>query len=265
MRVSTCLPQFLKLYSEIVIFAGHDVATRLHSHHALEIILSFDSNATVHADGFDYEGKGILLKEDIEHATRSDGFAVFICISPESTLGKRLKVVLRKEKLLILSSKTVKQLKNYVGELIANEHSEKEIISFLTNALIQDITFVEENYTQDIRIKNVLDHILCNSNKPIEFKELLEIAFLSDGRLSHLFKKEIGIPIRKYILWCRVQQGIRYFLAGHTLTQAAHLAGFSDVSHLTRTFVKTFGMSPSQLLRNFSSKVSRTDVLMTNV
>ena len=54
MRVSTCLPQFLKLYSDIVIFAGHNVVTKVHSHHALEIIIAFDSPATVEVDTIPY-------------------------------------------------------------------------------------------------------------------------------------------------------------------------------------------------------------------
>jgi AraC-like DNA-binding protein len=244
----------------MVIFAGHRVSTKIHSHHALEIIIPFDSDVTVEIDNIVCESKGILLKQDVEHATNSDGFVVFICISPESALGKRLKTILQRDNFLILKSQTIEQFKKYLNELIAHDHSEGDIISFMTNALIEDIAFVEENYTQDVRIRNVLEHILCNSNKPIQFKELLEIAFLSEGRLSHLFKNEIGIPIRKYILWCRIQQGIRYFLKGHTLTQAAYFAGFSDVSHLTRTFVSTFGLSPSLLLKNFSNKTERTTI-----
>lgn len=252
MRVSTCLPQFLKLYSDIVIFAGHNVVTKVHSHHALEIIIAFDSPATVEVDTIPYAATGLLLKHDMEHATRNDGFMVFICISPETTLGKRLNLVLRDEKLLIIKSPAIDHIKNYISELLTHDHSETEIMSFLTSVLIDDIALVEKNYKQDLRIANVLKHILCNLSKPVQFKELLDVACLSESRLSHLFKKEIGIPIRKYVLWCRLQHAIRHFLEGHTLTQAAHLAGFSDVSHFTRTFVSTFGMSPSQILRNFS-------------
>lgn len=252
MRVSTFIPQFLKLYADLVIFAGHNVTTKIHSHHALELIITFDSNAIVEVNNNAYEAKGLLLKQDIDHTTRAEGFMIFLCISPESTLGKRLNLLLITEDILLVKLPVIEQIRLYISELITHDHSESEIMEFLTRVLIEDIALVEKNYTPDLRIVNVVKHILCNVNQSIPFKDLVGIACLSESRLSHLFKKEIGIPVRKYILWCRLQQAIRHFLQGHTLTQAAHLAGFSDVSHFTRTFASTFGMSPSQILRNFN-------------
>lgn len=252
MRVSTCLPQFLKLYADMLLFAGHNVITKTHSHHALGLVMAFDSNAIVNVNNYTYEARGLLLKQDIEHSIRAEGFMIFVCISPESTLGKRLNFVLRNENVLVVKPPVIGQIKNYISELIAHDHAEPEIMSFFTSVMIEDIALVEKNYTPDLRIENVVRHILSNLNKSLQFKELVGIACLSESRLSHLFKKEIGIPIRKYILWHRLQHGIRHFLQGHTLTQAAHLAGFSDVSHFTRTFVSNFGMSPSQILRNLN-------------
>jgi AraC-like DNA-binding protein len=251
MEVPAFIPQFLKVYGNIVIFAGHHVIAKTHAYHALEIIIAFDSFVVLETSLERFEEKALLLKHDLPHSTHAKGLAVFIYINPEITLGKRLNLLLAGKNVLSLEKRTQDQLRNYISDLIINNYSEDEITLHLTNTLMSDITQIEKNYALDRRIVSILDHISKNLHRPLDFNVLKEIACLSDSRLIHLFKKEIGIPIRKYVLWCRLQHAIRFFLKGNSWTQSAHIAGFSDVAHLTRTFVSMFGLSPSQILKNF--------------
>ena len=252
MEVSACIPQFLKVYNDIVIFAGQNIVTKLHGHHAIEILISYDSHCTLQTAEQTVTDSGLLVHHDILHAVNAKGFVLFIYINPETILGKRLDHVLGANKVLAIHEPIVQKLKKYIGDLISHEFSEIEVARYLTGLLVKDIVQNEKNYTPDIRIYNVLDHIKANINKPFNFSELKEIACLSESRLIHLFKQEIGIPIRKYVLWCRLHQAIKIYLTGQTLTQSAHRAGFSDVAHLTRTFVSMFGMNPSQILKSFN-------------
>ncbi|WP_253816228.1 helix-turn-helix domain-containing protein [Myxococcus xanthus] len=72
---------------------------------------------------------------------------------------------------------------------------------------------------------------------------------LSAGRLGHLFSTSIGIPLRPYILWLRLRRATEAFQDGATLTQAAHVAGFTDSSHLSNAFRRMFGLAPSEVAR----------------
>ena len=252
MEVSACSPQFLKLYSDIVIFAGQHVITKMHSHHALEIIIPFDANVVLRTEDSSVKARGLLIQKDMFHSTKAEGFVLFIYINPETQLGKRLNYLLDKNNVLKIQDTVIEKIKQYISDLIKNEYSESEISTFLPNVLLKDITQTEINHNPDLRVSKVITHIKSNLHKPLSFKELMDIACLSESRLIHLFKQEIGIPIRKYVLWCRLQEAIKYFLKGQTLTQSAHLAGFSDIAHLTRTFVSMFGMTPSQILRKFN-------------
>lgn len=252
MEVSACIPQFIKLYNDLVIFAGQNVVTKFHTHHAIEIMISFDSRCTLNTTEETASDRGLLLHHDVLHSVHSEGFVLFIYTSPETLLGKRLDHVLGANKLLAIHENVVDQIKIYIGDLINHEFPEADVIRYLTTLLVKDILQTETNYTPDIRITAVLNHIKTNLNRPVNHHELKEIACLSESRLLHLFKKEMGIPIRKYVLWCRLQQAIKIYLTGQTLTQSAQLAGFSDVAHLTRTFVSMFGMNPSQILKRFN-------------
>src|SRR5262245_28155800 len=77
---------------------------------------------------------------------------------------------------------------------------------------------------------------------------LAEIVQLSPSRLMHVFTESIGIPLRPYLLWLRVQRAIGALALGHTVTDAALIAGFSDGAHLTRTMRRTLGITPRELI-----------------
>jgi len=54
-------------------------------------------------------------------------------------------------------------------------------------------------------------------------------------------------PQRPYILWLRLQRAAGDMTDGASVTSAAHRAGFSDSAHLTRTFRRMLGATPSDL------------------
>lgn len=78
--------------------------------------------------------------------------------------------------------------------------------------------------------------------------ELAQAVGLSEHRFMHLFKDELGLPVRRYTLWLRLHAAARQLRNGGTLTDAAHAAGFSDSAHLSRTFKEMFGVQPSFFL-----------------
>src|SRR5262249_33776836 len=70
-------------------------------------------------------------------------------------------------------------------------------------------------------------------------KHLSEIAQLSPSRFLHVFTESLGIPFRAYVRWLRVQRALGALAEGCRITEAAHVAGFSDAAHLTRTLRRT--------------------------
>jgi AraC-like DNA-binding protein len=70
---------------------------------------------------------------------------------------------------------------------------------------------------------------------------------LSPGRLMHAFTESVGLPLRPYLAWLRLQRAAGAIVSGVPLGEAAHAAGFSDSAHMTRTFRRMLGMTPSML------------------
>lgn len=88
-------------------------------------------------------------------------------------------------------------------------------------------------------------HELLLSNPERPLREIARELGLSYAGASRRFTRAVGLPLRSYRLW------LKYFLAadlhmrGHNWTEAAHAAGFTDSSHLVKTWQASFGFSPS--------------------
>ena len=80
---------------------------------------------------------------------------------------------------------------------------------------------------------------------PVRIQELAERVGLSESRLAHVFSAEVGLPLRPYVRWLRMQRAVQLVAAGRTLTEAAHGAGFADSAHLNRVCHRMFGAAPS--------------------
>ncbi|WP_202637721.1 helix-turn-helix transcriptional regulator [Bailinhaonella thermotolerans] len=82
---------------------------------------------------------------------------------------------------------------------------------------------------------------------PVRLRAVADEVHLSPSRLAHLFGAQVGIPLRPYVRWLRLQRAIHLVAGGETLTAAAHGAGFTDGPHFTRAFRVAFGNAPSEL------------------
>lgn len=71
---------------------------------------------------------------------------------------------------------------------------------------------------------------------------------LSPGRLMHAFTASVGLPLRPYLAWLRLQRAAAALVGGAALADAAAVAGFSDAAHMSRMFRRMLGMPPSALL-----------------
>ncbi|MFN3163646.1 MAG: helix-turn-helix transcriptional regulator [Pseudohongiellaceae bacterium] len=120
----------------------------------------------------------------------------------------------------------------------------------LNISLLNDRLLLETNVTNlDPRIQQLqqtLDSCFEGECKKPEKWRAADVAkdlALSEGRFLHLFKQEMGIAWRPYLLWRRLLCSVRLLNRGRSATETAYVAGFSDSAHLSRTFRKMFGLS----------------------
>ena len=99
----------------------------------------------------------------------------------------------------------------------------------------------------DGRIQRVIQLMKEDLTHSYSMNELAEYVNLSPTRLVHLFKEEVGVPIRRFRQWHRMRVVAALVAKGQTLTDAALGAGFADSSHFSRAFRNMFGITPSSV------------------
>jgi AraC-like DNA-binding protein len=105
----------------------------------------------------------------------------------------------------------------------------------------------ERQQRLDGRIQRVIRLMKEDLTHSYSMTELAEYVNLSPTRLVHLFKEEVGVPIRRFRQWHRMRVVAALIAKGDTLTDAALGAGFADSSHFSRAFRNMFGITPSSV------------------
>ena len=95
-------------------------------------------------------------------------------------------------------------------------------------------------------IRRARQRIDADPAAPVSLLELAKESNLSRYQLIRAFARELGLTPHAYILQRRIALAQRLIRAGCDLAEVAVRAGFYDQSHLTRWFVRQFGVTPSR-------------------
>jgi AraC-like DNA-binding protein len=82
--------------------------------------------------------------------------------------------------------------------------------------------------------------------RPTSLAELAAVSGVSRFQLLRGFAREVGTTPHAYLLQRRVRLVRRFLGEGKSPGEAALLAGFADQSHMTRAFVRQFGITPGR-------------------
>lgn len=98
----------------------------------------------------------------------------------------------------------------------------------------QAVAYIREHYS---------DPDICVS-------EIAGALGISEGHLSHMFKKETGGTILFWMTRCRIREAIRLLKEGRMkIYEVAEAAGYRDIAYFSSTFKRITGHSPSEYLK----------------
>ena len=98
----------------------------------------------------------------------------------------------------------------------------------------QAVAYIREHYS---------DPDICVS-------EIAGALGISEGHLSHMFKKETGGTILFWMTRCRIREAIRLLKEGRMkIYEVAEAAGYRDIAYFSSTFKRVTGHSPSEYLK----------------
>jgi transcriptional regulator GlxA family with amidase domain len=100
-----------------------------------------------------------------------------------------------------------------------------------------------------LRVARAIELLRGDVGRQVSLEQLAAAVDLSPFHFLRTFRNETGMPPHAYLCQLRVAAGRRLVLDGMPLAEAAARAGFSDQSHFTHRFRRTYGVAPGAYLR----------------
>ena len=97
-------------------------------------------------------------------------------------------------------------------------------------------------------VREAMDYIAAHyADEDISIAAIAEHLRVSEGHLSHVFKKQTGMTVTGYLTQYRIQAAMRLLASGRVkVYEAAAAVGYKDVTYFSSTFKKQTGLSPSE-------------------
>lgn len=104
----------------------------------------------------------------------------------------------------------------------------------------------------DARVKKAMAYIDEHYYEPISISQLAKMNDLHAVYFGKLFKQQTGFSYKEYLNRIRINNAEMMLASGETsITEAAELCGFSDVSYFSNLFKALKGYSPSSVIKKY--------------
>ncbi|WP_036495310.1 AraC family transcriptional regulator [Nocardia sp. BMG111209] len=214
----------------LLAFTGRIGPAGLHAHHTVGVNIALGGTVTLaDADGRTTTATAFVVPADIAHrVVRGTGTGIVAQVEPMSRAGRVLtSMVADPGSVEAWAAAGASLAPPYPWEVAATSSAGTS-----HPAVARAIRLLTERA----------------SAGPVVLTEVADAVGLSESRLRHAFRAEVGLPFRPYVRWVRVLRAIEACAAGRSLTEAAHAAGFADSAHLSRTCRRMFGHAPSEFV-----------------
>ena len=105
-------------------------------------------------------------------------------------------------------------------------------------------------WTQDERMKRVLEYVHSHISDSINIEQLADVACITKPYFIRLFKHEFGFPPVQYINRKKVERAqLLLFTTDKAVKEVAFILGFSDQNYFIRLFHKLTGITPQEYRR----------------
>lgn len=240
----------LFLIGSNVLLTGVPIANELHEHYSASLLLSGGKPFRFRTGFTDWiQSKAIFVRPNVEQQLETPNEDIFIFHFDPDSVRIQGPILDFDSEYLELKPEIYAKIIKF---LTPPSTSEEAILLWkkILDELDPNRNFRKQ---RDSRIERVVQKIARSMPENLPLEELTLSTGLSESRLMHLFKEEVGIPMRKYVQWLRIKTCVFALSKGNSLTVAAHEAGFADQAHMSRTFREMFGLKPSLFLKNSSS------------
>ena len=230
-------PFQIYVWPQRVLVLGPGFASTEHRHHAAQFAFGLDGPVIFENPQAGRQcSEMLLISPNTPHAHPAFGALGFLYLEPESSEWSSFAARIEGDLVKLPFNERLRSVARdaAIGNAAAASSLVDDLIGKSATSPLAD----------DAMISQTIATIRRSLDGPIRLAALAEVVHRSPSRLAHRFRQTTGVSMRRYVLWCRLRLALDAALRGSNLTEAAHLAGFADSAHLSRTFRSMFGVAP---------------------
>jgi AraC family transcriptional regulator len=242
-------PFQLYVWPQRLLMLGPAYASAQHRHHAAQIAFGLDGPVIFESP---YTGVHradmLLISPNTPHAHPAFGALAFLYLWPESIEWLHFPGREKGDVVPLPFNLRLRAIAHCAaaGDAVAARSLVDDLIGESASSALSD----------DALVSRAVALINRSLDGPITLAAVAKAVHRSPSRLAHRFREATGVPLRRYVLWSRLRTATEAAMRGASLTEAAHLAGFADSAHLSRTFRAMFGVAPSLLFKPGQANVT---------
>jgi AraC family transcriptional regulator len=224
-----------------------------HEHHAHQLALALEGAFRFRSDrsgNWTAFEAAIVPSHCCHEFELDDAVVAHLFVEPESSQGRILSARFGARAISALPQPVARESAGLLLQALRS-HADANAMTAAAQAALAQLAGTADAMASpcalDARVARALDHIRSRIRGPLSLADAAAAATLSPSRFRHLFVQETGTSFRAYLLWLRINVAIEAAMAGASWTAAAHEAGFTDSSHLTRTHRRMFGIEPTAI------------------
>ena len=212
-----------------------------HAHHAIQVFFATEGKAAIRTGGEAWrEARALIVRPDVEHSFNGQNApGAMLFVDPESSEGAWLQTSLAAD-ITFVPEARLESCVSALRAFLERPLESLEVAELVRHCVRALCAGVPPSRRPDARIAAVLSTIRDSDDLRMSLEAAAERVHLSPGRFAHLFKEELGLPFRRYMLWRKVTRAMLAIGKERTL---------ADAAHLTRTFYQMFGIPPSVMMR----------------
>ena len=235
-------------WPERFLYLGPSTKTSLHRNHAATWLIARDGKLRVTlGSGEVFENQAIYLPSEIEYATdlASSNIAALYWEPESRSFQRALEHIENLPRAFACNRVGRGELFKLYEFDTTRDEADELLARIFGFSQLQD----SQPAYVDARINAALAFLRDSPQAYESIEALSARVYLSPSRFAHLFKKVVGVPVRRYVLWLKMRRALDLAIAGDSLTRAALSAGFADSAHLSRSVRAMMGIAPEFLFR----------------
>ena len=140
---------------------------------------------------------------------------------------------------------------------ILEKYQEKRSREEKLGVLAEILVFLRERFSETNIAKYMDETDISHTDKIIMIiekgfhnltvSEVAELAHYNSDHLNRVFKSEMGVTVKHYLLLRKLAEAQKFLCMGKSVKEACNLSGFNDYSNFLLTFKKYMGYTPGEL------------------